>query len=109
MSLNDRQQAFEGQYKHDQELKFKIGARRARLFGEWVGQEAGLTGDAVTDMGKEFVKVDMEQPGDEDILAHALNVLSKTRIDLTKPLLQAKLNQLEGVAAAQVQAERSAS
>jgi hypothetical protein len=43
--FDDRQKGFENKYKHDEELKFKVNARRNKLLGEWAGRQLGLAGD----------------------------------------------------------------
>ena len=45
MSLDDRKDAFEKKYAHDQELMFRVEARTCKLFGLWVAGEIGLNGE----------------------------------------------------------------
>ncbi len=47
-TFDDRERAFETRYARDQELQFKITARRNRLLGEWAARLMGLT-DAEAD------------------------------------------------------------
>ena len=42
-TFDDRERAFEGQYARDQEMQFKIVARRNRLLGQWAARKMGLT------------------------------------------------------------------
>ena len=37
-SFNEREKAFENKYKHDQELQFKVEARRNKLLGLWAAE-----------------------------------------------------------------------
>jgi hypothetical protein len=41
--FNDRERAFEAKFVHDEEMQFRIIARRNRLLGEWAGAKMGLT------------------------------------------------------------------
>jgi hypothetical protein len=41
--FEDRQRAFESKFAHDEEMKFRIAARRNRLLGEWAARQMGLT------------------------------------------------------------------
>ena len=41
-SLNDRENAFENKFAHDEEMKFKAEARANKLLGLWA---AGLMGE----------------------------------------------------------------
>jgi hypothetical protein len=45
-AFDTREKEFEARFKHDQELQFKITARRNRLLGLWAAQHLGLLGDA---------------------------------------------------------------
>ncbi|HEV2188746.1 MAG TPA: ATPase inhibitor subunit zeta, partial [Stellaceae bacterium] len=41
-SFEDREKEFEARFKHDQELQFKVKARRNRLLGQWAAEKMGL-------------------------------------------------------------------
>jgi len=41
--FDERERAFENMYARDQELQFKIVARRNRLLGMWAAKKMGLT------------------------------------------------------------------
>lgn len=67
-TFDDREKAFEAQYEHDEQLKFKVNARRNKLLGLWA---AGLLGKAGADAeayAKEVVMADFEKPGDSDVM-----------------------------------------
>ena len=42
-TFDDREKAFENMFAHDQEMEFRIQARRNRLLGEWAAAKMGLT------------------------------------------------------------------
>ena len=42
-TFDDRERAFESIYARDQEMQFKIVARRNRLLGHWAAKKMGLT------------------------------------------------------------------
>ena len=67
--MEDRQKAAEGKFKMDEETKFKIGARRAKLVGLWAADKLGLTGQDAEDYAKLMVSVDLTEAGDADIIA----------------------------------------
>ena len=63
--FEDRQKGFEAAFQRDQELMFRIGARRNRLFGLWAATRLGLTaGEAAEAYAKTVVAADFEEPGD---------------------------------------------
>jgi ATPase inhibitor subunit zeta len=45
-TFDTREREFEARFKHDQDLQFKITARRNLLLGLWGAQQLGLLGDA---------------------------------------------------------------
>ena len=67
MSMMDRETDFEGRYAHDQELRFRIEARRNRLLGLWAAEKLGKSGEDATLYAKEVVASDFEKAGEEDV------------------------------------------
>ena len=59
-TFDKREEGFEKQFAHDEELKFKATARRNRLLGHWAAQQLGLTGNAANDYAKSVVIADIE-------------------------------------------------
>jgi hypothetical protein len=59
-TFDKREEGFEKQFAHDEELKFKATARRDRLFGQWAAQQLGLTGSAADEYAKSVVIADIE-------------------------------------------------
>lgn len=66
-SFDKRDDAFENKYAHDEELRFKVTARRNKLLGLWAAEKLHKEGDAATDYAKEVVAADFEEPGEEDV------------------------------------------
>jgi hypothetical protein len=67
-SFDDRRDAFERQFAHDEELRFKATARRNKLFGLWVAERLGKTGADAEAYAKSVVLADFEEAGDADVL-----------------------------------------
>jgi hypothetical protein len=40
-SFEDRERQFEARFAHDQEIKFKVGAHRDKLFANWATDQLG--------------------------------------------------------------------
>ena len=66
-SFEDRKRGFEGKFAHDEELRFKATARRNKLLGLWAADKMGLSGDSAQVYAREVIKVDLEEPGEEDV------------------------------------------
>ncbi|NDW06966.1 DUF1476 domain-containing protein [Jiella pacifica] len=67
MSFNDRGQDFEARYVHDQELKFRIEARRNKLIGLWAAEKLGLSGEEANRYAQDVVAIAFQTPGDDGI------------------------------------------
>ncbi len=60
--------SFEKKFELDQELQFKVKARRNKLLGLWAAGLLGKTGADAEAYAKEVVLADFEKPGDADVL-----------------------------------------
>src|SRR3712207_4326236 len=67
-TFNDRKDAFEKKFAHDEELRFKATARRNKLFGLWAAGQLGHSGAEADAYAKSVVMADFEEAGDEDVL-----------------------------------------
>ncbi len=73
--IDQRKDAAEKKYAHDEEIAFKANARRAKLLGLWVAGQIGKTGVDADAYAKSVVMSDFEEAGDDD-------VFRKVRADL---------------------------
>jgi hypothetical protein len=80
-TFNDREKAFENKYARDQELQFKIIARRNRLLGAWAADLMGLTSVEAEAYAKDVVRADFEEAGDEDVIRKVLGDLTSAGVD----------------------------
>jgi len=65
-TFDDRQKSFERKFERDQDLQFKVNARKNKLLGLWA---AGIMGKSDADAyAKEVVLADFEKPGDDDVI-----------------------------------------
>ena len=67
-TFDDRENAFENKYAHDEEMKFKAEARRNKLLGLWAAELLGKTGAEADAYAKEVILSDFEEAGDEDVV-----------------------------------------
>ena len=66
-SFEDRKKSFEKKFAHDQELQFKVSARRNKYLGEWVSQILGYNSDKEKEYVQSVIKADFAEAGDEDV------------------------------------------
>ena len=74
-SFDDREKNFEKKFEHDQELQFKISARRNKYLGQWASQILGYDQEKEKEYIQSVIKADFEEAGDED-------VFRKIKVDL---------------------------
>lgn len=67
MSMMDRERDFEARYAHDQELRFRIEARRNKLLGLWAAEKLGKSGDDAKSYAQDVIKSAFTSAGDEDV------------------------------------------
>jgi len=75
-SFKDREQAFENQFKHDEELRFKVQAKAVKLFGAWAALQQGLKDTAANDYANAVLDADFEEAGVQDVLRKVLKDLT---------------------------------
>jgi len=67
-TFDKREEAFEQQFAHDEELKFKATARRNKMLGLWAAEKLGLTGAEADSYALSIVMVEFEDTGDHDVM-----------------------------------------
>lgn len=87
-AFDERKNAFEKKFAHDEELRFKATARRNKLFGLWAAAQLGKVGAEAEEYAKSVILADFQEAGDAD-------VIRKVRADLEaagKPVQESELN-----------------
>lgn len=91
-SFDDREKAFETKYANDQELAFRITARRNRLLGEWAASLMGLTAEETDAYAKAVVQADFEEAGDDDVIRKVLGDLISAGVETDDQKVRAALS-----------------
>ena len=66
-SFEDRKKSFENKFAHDEELKFKVNAKRNKYLGQWVSKVLGYNEDDQKKYIQDQIKADFQEVGDEDV------------------------------------------
>ena len=90
--FNDRERAFETKYARDEEMQFRVLARRNRLLGEWAAGLMGLTAAESEAYAKEVIQADFEEAGDEDVIRKLLGDLTSAQVDIDEDKIRATLD-----------------
>ena len=67
-TFDDRENAFENKFAHDEQMKFRAEARANKLLGLWAAELMGKTGDDAAAYAVAVVKADFEEAGHEDVV-----------------------------------------
>ncbi|MBS0480782.1 MAG: DUF1476 domain-containing protein [Proteobacteria bacterium] len=90
--FNDRERAEEAKFARDEEMHFRIHARRNRLLGEWAAQKMGLSAVEADAYSKSVVQADFEEAGDEDVIRKVLGDLVSSGQDTSEAEVRAALD-----------------
>jgi hypothetical protein len=90
--FDDRERAFESMYARDQEMQFKIVARRNRLLGQWAAKKMGLTEAEADAYAKEVIRSDFEEAGDHDVVRKVLGDLTAAGVDIDETAIRLALD-----------------
>jgi hypothetical protein len=91
-TFDDRERAFENKFAHDQEMAFRVTARRNRLIGSWAAELMGLTPAETDAYAKAVVQADFEEAGDEDVIRKLLGDLVSAGVDTDEARIRAALD-----------------
>ena len=68
-TFDKREQGFEQQFAHDEELRFKATARRNKLLGHWAAEKLGLSGSDADSYALSIVMTDIEHVSGQDAMS----------------------------------------
>ena len=97
--FDEREKSFEKKFIKDQELQFKVSAKRNKYLAEWVSAKLGKNDQQKQNYVQEIIKADMEEAGKEDVFRKVKKDFqtasitiedSEIRDQIEKALLRAK-------------------
>ncbi|WP_448202589.1 DUF1476 domain-containing protein [Azospirillum sp. sgz302134] len=104
-TFDERERAFENKFQHDQDLLFRIRARRDRLAGLWAANLLGLAGAEADAYVRHIIDTDIGSAGPHDIRERLSSDLHAKGIDISDHRVERELERLLDVARQQVHAE----
>ena len=66
-TFDERKDAFENKFAHEQNLTFKVEALRNKMLGAWAAEMKGLDEEKTDQYIKEVVRSDFQEAGDDDV------------------------------------------
>ncbi len=103
-TFDKREEAFEQQFAHDEELKFKATARRNKMLGLWAAEKLGLTGAEADSYALSIVMADLE--GQHDVAQKIRKDFDAKGIDQSDHQISRTMTELMARAVADVKAGR---
>ncbi|KQR87701.1 DUF1476 domain-containing protein [Sphingomonas sp. Leaf343] len=91
-SFEDRQRAFETKFARDEEMAFRIIARRNRLLGVWAAEQMDLTPAETDAYCKAVVQADFEEAGDEDVIRKLMGDLTAAGVETDEGIVRRALD-----------------
>jgi hypothetical protein len=80
-TFDNRENAFENQFAHDEEMAFRVTARRNKLVGQWAAKRMGLTPEETDSYAKSVIQADFEEAGDEDVIRKLMGDLTAAGVE----------------------------
>ena len=80
-TFDDRERAFETKFARDEDMAFRIVARRNRLLGMWAAEQMKLTPEESDAYSKAVIHADFEEAGDDDVVRKLVGDLTAAGID----------------------------
>ena len=81
-SFDDREKGFEKKFVRDEEIQFKVNAKRNKYLGEWVAEKLGKKDQNKEIYVQEVIKSDFAEPGDEDVFRKIQKDLKESGIEI---------------------------
>ena len=104
-TFDNRERDAEKKFEHDEELRFKVTARRNKLLGLWAAELLGLTDEAAEAYAKKVVLSDFERPGDEDVLEKVLRDFEGKGVNTGATKIRVQMDNLMDEARVQIMSE----
>ena len=89
--FDERERAFEAKFARDEEMQFRVLARRNRLLGEWAAGLMGLTAEEAEAYAKDVIRADFEEAGDEDVIRKLLGDLTSANVEIDEDRIREAL------------------
>jgi hypothetical protein len=103
-TFDKREEGFEKQFAHDEELRFKATARRNRMLGQWAAEKLGLSGEAAAAYAKDVVAAGIEAGGSDGPFRKVRGDFDAKKVEQSEHQLQRTMDELMGKAIAEIKA-----
>ena len=81
-TFDDRERGYETKFARDEEMAFRVTARRNKLLGHWAAGLMGLTPEETSSYATAVVQAEFEEAGDEDVVRKLLGDMTAAGVDI---------------------------
>ena len=78
--FDEREKSFEKKFQMDEELQFKIAAKRNKYLGQWASEKLGYNPEQEKEYIQSVIKADFAEAGDEDVFRKIKDDLKNNNI-----------------------------
>ena len=105
-TFDKREEGFELRFAHEEEVRFKVRARRNKMVGLWAAEKLGLAGAAADAYAKEVVMADFEGTGDDVVFGKLRRDFGAKAVAQSDHQIRHTMEELKGKAVEDVKAGR---
>jgi hypothetical protein len=92
-TFDDRERAFEAKYVRDEDMAFRVTARRNKLLGQWAAAKMGLTPEETDAYAKAVVQADFEEAGDEDVIRKLVGDMLAANVEIDEATVRSAIEE----------------
>jgi hypothetical protein len=93
-TFDDRERAHEAKFAREEDMAFRVTARRNKLVGQWAAVKMGLTPEETDSYAKSVVQADFEEAGDEDVVRKLMGDLTAAGVETNDEEIRTALSSL---------------
>ena len=105
--FDDREKALENKYALDQEVMFRIEARAVKLFGLWLAEQMGLSGDDAKVFAGSVVSANLDEQGFDDVKRAIRPHIDQKGLNISEHAIDTQLEHFMEIAKEQIMVERN--
>jgi hypothetical protein len=106
-AFDEREKAFEAKYHMDEEIAFRVNAKRIHLFASWAAEQLGMSGSKSEDYVRELLNADLDRPGHKGLIAKVKQDFEAAKTPIAEEDLLRHLDRMVVEAKKQVMSEVS--
>lgn len=90
--FDDRKDAFENKYAHDEKLNFDTEAKCCKIFGLWAATQLGISGPDAETYAKEVVIANLDEPGFDDVFRKVRADFEDKGVDVSDHVMHVEMD-----------------